>query len=55
MKYVKREDSSSKEKYGEKLETTMANQTITPTPHSAPPQTAIELAWMRKLGFTGKL
>ena len=32
----------------------MANQTIAP-PQPPPPQPILEVTWMRKLGFTGKL
>lgn len=33
----------------------MANQTIAQPQQTPPPEPALEVAWMRKLGFAGKL
>lgn len=55
VRYLRREESGEEEeraheKPQEKLETTMANQTILPVPVPA-----LEVNWMRKLGFSGSL
>jgi hypothetical protein len=55
VKYLKREDSESREKAPERLETTMANQTLGQQIPPEPEPVKIEVPWMRKLGFHGSL
>ena len=56
MRYLKREDSESREKPFEKLETTMGNQTLNQNHQQNQPETQkLEIGWMKKLGFTGPL
>lgn len=56
VKYLKREDSESKEKKQERLETTMANQTMNhQTLQPVQEQPKLEINWMRRLGFVGSL
>jgi hypothetical protein len=58
VRYLRKEDNNREEEgrdkpqeKQEKLETTMANQTLLQPPPPAP----LEVNWMRKLGFTGSL
>lgn len=55
VRYLRREESESREKIFDKLETTMVNQTLAQPQNIITENPKIELPWMRKLGFSGPL